>query len=141
MASTIVVPTENVLTEKQVKDAFTAASTDIGDLQSFATGLTANKGTATATAGAATLNKVAGVITSESLTTAAGADYTLTITNSSVAATSIVMASVANGTNTTDGPCIKTVAPGAGSLVIKVTNSHASSALNGTVKVAFAVVG
>lgn len=42
--------------------------------------------TATATAGAATLNKAAGKVTTEALTTAAGANYTLTITNSTVAA-------------------------------------------------------
>ena len=37
--------------------------------------------TATATAGAATLNKMSGTVTSESLTTAAGATYTLTVTD------------------------------------------------------------
>lgn len=106
------------------------------------TSLTLDSGTktATATAGAATLNKNAGVITSESLTTAAGAEWTLTLTNSAVAAADQVFASVQNGTNTTAMPYITTVTPAAGSVVIKVRNGHASVALNGTVKVAFFVV-
>lgn len=106
------------------------------------TSLTIDSGTktATATAGAATLNKNAGVITSESLTTAAGAEWTLTLTNSAIAAADQVFASVQNGTNTTAMPYITTVAPAAGSVVIKVRNGHASVALNGTVKVAFFVV-
>lgn len=95
--------------------------------------------TATATAGAATLNKHYGVITSEALTTAAAAAYTLTLTNSKVAATDIVFASVQNGTNSAGIPIIGTIAPAAGSVVIKVENQHASAAFNGTIKVSFEV--
>lgn len=95
--------------------------------------------TATATAGAATLNKDAGVITSEALSTAQGAAYTLTLTNSSIAATDQVMASVSLGTATTGTPAIATVKPAAGSVVIVVQNISASAALNGTIKVAFVV--
>lgn len=93
--------------------------------------------TATATAGAATLNKSAGVITSESLTTAAGALYTLTITDSTIAAADQVMASVRLGSATTGTPTITTVTPAAGSVVIVVQNIHASAALNGTIKVSY----
>lgn len=96
--------------------------------------------TATATAGAATLNKLAGVITSEALTTAAAAEYTLTVTDSTIAATDIVLASVQNGTNTGGTPVLTTVAPGSGSVVIKVKNDHATVAFNGTIKVSFRVV-
>lgn len=96
--------------------------------------------TATATAGAATLNKDAGVITSEALTTAAGATYTLTITNSSIAAADQVFASVQLGSATAGMPCITKVTPGAGSVVIVVQNIHASAALDGTIKVAFATL-
>lgn len=95
--------------------------------------------TATATAGAATLNKNAGVVTSEALTTAAGATYTLTITDSAIAAADQVMASVQLGTATTGMPTVTTVTPGAGSLVVVVQNIHASVALNGTIKIAFVV--
>jgi hypothetical protein len=95
--------------------------------------------TAAATAGAATLNKSSGVITSEALTTAAGADYTLTLTNSTIAAADIVMASVQLGSATTGVPTIASVTPGSGSVVIVVQNIHASAAVNGTLKIAFAV--
>jgi hypothetical protein len=62
--------------------------------------LVADTGTATASAGAATLSKPTGVITSEALTTAAAAAYTLTLTNTLITTSSKVMASVSNGTNT-----------------------------------------
>lgn len=93
--------------------------------------------TAAATAGAATLNKASGIITSEALTTAAAATYTLTITDSSIAAADQVFASVQFGTSTTGLPAITTITPAAGSLVIVVRNAHASAALNGTIKVSF----
>lgn len=93
--------------------------------------------TAAATAGAATLNKAAGKITSEALTTAAGADYTLTITNDQIAAADQVFASLANGTNTQGVPYIRSVTPGANSVVIVVRNGHASQALNGTLVISF----
>lgn len=94
--------------------------------------------TATASSGAATLNKMAGVITSESLTTAAGADYTLTLTDSDIAAADQVMASVqlttAGGT-----PAVASVTPAAGSVVIVVQNIHASAAFAGAIKISFVV--
>jgi hypothetical protein len=93
--------------------------------------------TATATAGAATLSKPAGTVTSEALTTAAGATYTLTITNTTVAATDEVFASVAYGTATTGTPVVTRVQPGAGSVVIVVQNIHASAAINGSLKISF----
>lgn len=95
--------------------------------------------TATATAGAATLNKDSGKITTESLTTAAGATYTLTLTDSSIAAADMVFASVAFGTATTGMPIITSVAPAAGSVVITVLNGHASAAFNGTLRISFLV--
>ena len=93
--------------------------------------------TASATAGAATLNKSAGVITSEALTTAAGATYTLTLTDSAIAAADQVLASVQLGTATTGTPVVTTVTPAAGSVVIVVQNIHASAAVNGTIKISF----
>jgi hypothetical protein len=97
--------------------------------------------TATATAGAATLASLAGKITTESLTTAQNAFYTLTITNTEVAAADVAFASVANGTNTQGTPMVVRVTPGAGSLVVVLQNKHASDqALNGTLLVSFFVV-
>lgn len=93
--------------------------------------------TATASSGAATLNKNAGVITTEALTTAAGATYTLTLTNDQIAATDIPFASVRYGTSTTGTPVVTTTNPNASQLVIVVQNIHASAALNGTLEIAF----
>lgn len=98
-------------------------------------------GTATATAGAATLNAQTGKVTSEALTTAQNAIYTLTLTNNQIAAADIVIATVANGTNTQGSPVVTRVQPGAGSVVILVANLHASAqALNGTIVVSFQVI-
>ena len=98
-------------------------------------------GTATATAGAATLNLAAGKVTTEALTTAAGALYTLTLANTTVAATSIVTGSLANGTNTTAGGVIERMQPSANQVVITVRNTHASAALNGTLVISYLVHG
>lgn len=96
--------------------------------------------TAAATAGAATLNKTQGAITSEALTTAAGSDYVLTLTNSAVAAADMVIAEVQNGTNTTEGLSVHRVQPASGSCVIRVRNTHAADALNGTIVIKFLVI-
>lgn len=98
-----------------------------------------DNGTASATAGAATLNKQVGVITSEALTTAGGAAYTLTLTDSEVAATSRVFVSVGNGTNTTANYFLESVTEGSGSVVIVVRNNTVATALNGTLKIKFLV--
>lgn len=95
---------------------------------------------ATASAGAATANGGQGKITSESLTTAAGADYTLTLTNSVVAATDLVFANVALGTSNQGDPIVAGITPGAGSVVIIIRNAHASLALNGTIVIGYHVI-
>jgi hypothetical protein len=64
----------------------------------------------------------------------------LTLTNSKVKASSVVVASPAQGTNTTEGLAINRMTPAAGSVVIRVRNTHASVAFNGTIKIAFAVL-
>jgi hypothetical protein len=75
------------------------------------------------------------------MTTAAGATYTLTLTNSAIAAADQVFASVTLGTATTGMPVVTTVRPKAPDLLtVVLQNIHASAALNGTVKVAFAVL-
>ena len=96
--------------------------------------------TATAVAGAVTLNKTSGYIVSESLTTAAGATYTLTITNSAIVAVDTAFASVQMRGSTTGLPHIATVSTSAGALTIVVRNAHASAALNGTISVSFLVI-
>lgn len=98
-------------------------------------------GTATATAGAATLNAHTGKVTTEALTTAQNANYTLTITNSQIAAADIVLVSIANGTNTQGTPVLLRVTPAAGSVAIVIRNAHdIAQALNGTLVVSYQVI-
>lgn len=96
--------------------------------------------TGAATAGAITMNAYVGKVTSEALTTAQDAVYTLTITNNKVVAADMAFASIANGTNTQGTPTLLRVTPGAGTLVITVANAHATAqALNGTLVISFEV--
>lgn len=100
--------------------------------------------TAAATSGAAALNQGAGFVTSESLTTAVGANYTLTLTNSLIDANTLVFANVSYGSAagaTTQGtPTVCQVLPGAGSATIVVRNVDGSAALNGTIVIGFFLV-
>ena len=96
--------------------------------------------TASATAGAATLHQPSGVITSESLTTAQNADYTLTLTNNKVTASDIVQVTIGNGTNSVGSPVLRTVAVAANTITVVIRNMHASAvAFNGTLKVFFTI--
>lgn len=97
--------------------------------------------TAVASSGAATLDAFAGKVTSEALTTAQNAIYTLTLTNDKIKADSIVLVTVGNGTNTQGTPMVGIVTPANGSVVIRVINKHATAeAFNGTVVVSFQVI-
>jgi hypothetical protein len=96
-----------------------------------------DSGTATASGGAATLNKQIGVVTTEDLTTAAGASYVLTLTNSKIVAASVLMASVGLGTATTGAPVVTSVVPAAGSATITVQNIDAAAAVNGNLVIRF----
>lgn len=140
MASAIVLPVFNYVTEDILVTAMTVTKSEITALQAVASGLAANTGTATASSGAATLSKSSGLVTSEALTTAAAAIYTLTLTNTLATASSIVTFSVGNGTNTTVGLVPMSCTPASGSIVFKVLNNHASAALNGTIKIAYNIV-
>lgn len=112
----------------------------VSETTNFPSGFGTEVSAGTAAAGAVTLNARAGKVTSEALTTAQDAIYTLTITNAKVSAADLVFASVANGTNTQGSPRIGRVQPGAGSLVVQVVNAHATAeAFNGTIVVSFMV--
>lgn len=97
--------------------------------------------TTTAVAGKATLNVDAGIVTSESLNTAAaGGVYTLTLGCKDANSKSIVLANVYNGSNSQGDPDMVSVQPAdGGSITFKVINRHATQALNGTLKFVFAV--
>jgi len=94
---------------------------------------------ATAVAGAATLNAFAGQVTSESLATAAGATYTLTLTNSKISASDLVFVSVDKAAST-GTPALAYATPGAGSVVIVIQNINGATAFNSSIKIAFIVM-
>jgi hypothetical protein len=94
------------------------------------------------TSGAATLNAEKGTITTHTdVNVAAGMDYTLTLTNSLVHSTlSNIYVTLDDGTNTTAPIYVRKVTPFNGSATILIRNGHASSALNGSIKIRFTVV-
>lgn len=96
--------------------------------------------TGVSTAAAVTSNHSGVVITTEALTTAAGADYTFVLTDANIGPTSIVLISIANGTNTTLYAVPHSVQPAAGSVTFKVRNAHASVAINGTLVISVVVL-
>jgi len=96
--------------------------------------------TATATAGAATLNQPSGRITTEALTTAAAAVYTLTLTNSACASTDIVQATIVGGTSTNGCPVIISAVPSGSAIVFRIYNAAPSAALNGTLVISYAII-
>lgn len=103
------------------------------------TALGTEMGTATASSGAATLNAYVGKVTTESLTTAAAAEYTLTLTNNKIAAADIILASVDPKTSA-GTPGIGGCKANAGSAVITVTNLHASAAFDAAIQINFVVI-
>jgi len=97
--------------------------------------------TATASAGAVTLNNAgSGVLTSESITTAAGSNYTMTLTSNMIAATDVVLATASLGSATTGEVLLESVKPTSTGAVFIVRNNHGSAAFNGTVIVRYMVV-
>jgi len=90
-----------------------------------------NAGTVTLSTNAGVMSTLAGVITTEALTTAAGDGQDLTITNTLCTTASIILVTRNGGTSTGGTPIIKAV-PGNGSYVITLDNKHASAAFDGT---------
>lgn len=89
------------------------------------------KANGTESANAVTANGQAGQITTSSLTTAGGASYSITWTDSFITATSSIVLTLAGGTNTTKNITFQ-VAPGAGSATLVIYNNTSATALNGT---------
>jgi hypothetical protein len=87
-----------------------------------------------------TLNKLAGAITTVSQTIAAAAEATFTVTNSTVAATDVVVVNI-KSTSSAGGPFLAYVsAVAAGSFNITITNPHASAAGDNTLVISFVVL-
>jgi hypothetical protein len=132
---------------KGIADYLSAETTDVAAIQAVVDvtkgGVIYQKGTGTEATNAVTINKPAGKITTSALTTAAGASYTITLTNSAILSTSYLMvtAGTYSGTLGTNGvPRVNVTAIAAGSATIVVSNSHASNALSGTQIIYFQVI-
>lgn len=97
-------------------------------------------GTGTCSSNAVTINTPVGKITTESLSTAAGAVQAITLTNSSVAAADVVIATVIGGSSSTGIAGISKSVAGSGSCVITLTNTALVAALNGTVIIGYEVI-
>ncbi len=90
-----------------------------------------------------TCNGQRGIVTTNSLATAAATDASFVINNSSVTAASHVLVTDLgySGTLVTNGyPVLMSAVPGAGTITVHITNLHAANALAGTVKIGFAVL-
>ncbi len=92
-------------------------------------------------AGTATFNADAGVVTTTALTLTTGTSATLTINNNQISSSSVLSVEVYNGTNTAGVPFIASITPSPGSVAIVITNAAATgvAALNGTLKVMFVI--
>lgn len=101
--------------------------------------LSAETAAVTLSSNAGEINATAGRITTEALTTAAGAAVTLTITNNLVEAGDIIFVTRQGGTSD-EGTEIVLAVAGAGSFTILIENRHASAAFDGTFIFGFLVV-
>jgi hypothetical protein len=94
----------------------------------------------TAVSGAATLNRRGGMVVSDALTTAPGATYVLTLTDSAILSGTTVLAEVIAGSNTAiAGLGITSLVVSTGTAVITFTNTSTGT-FNGTVLVGFQLV-
>lgn len=93
----------------------------------------------TEAANAVTANGMAGLLTTSALTTAGGASYAITWTDSFITASSVVLLTIAGGTNTTENITLKCV-PGAGTATLTIYNNTAATALNGTILISYLVM-
>lgn len=118
--------------------ANTSASRNVTFPDADGTIYLSNKANGTEAANAVTASGTSGVITTSSLTTAAGASYAITWTNTFITATSIILLSLMGGTNTKDTLQIKATA-GVGTSTLTITNNNAA-ALDGTVLIGYMVI-
>lgn len=106
----------------------------------YATGAGGTVTQATDRSTGVTLSKLTGAITTDTTSLAAGAEAEFTVTNTTVAATDVVVVSLKSG-NTGIGTCVPVVTGvAAGSFKIMITNTHTSTAEVGACVLNFAVL-
>jgi hypothetical protein len=89
--------------------------------------------------GVASFDTDSAIVTTASLSTAAGASASFTIGSPSITPSSIIQTSLANGTNSAGLPAIETATPGNATVTIVIFNDHATNAFNGTLKIGIIV--
>ncbi len=97
------------------------------------------KANGTEAANAVTASGNAGVITTSSLSTAGGASYAITWTNTKITTASSIFLSIMGGTNTTQNITF-TVTAGSGTSTLTIFNNTAATALNGTILIGYTVL-
>lgn len=105
-----------------------AAGTVVAGGGSSTLSLTGTGGTSTGT-----MTKLSAQVTTAALTTAGQATHVATITNTGIAATDLVFATMAGGTNTTRSIVLQAVCT-ADTITVSITNATAATAVNGTIK-------
>jgi|SRR6478736_6329099 len=93
----------------------------------------------TEAANAVTASGTAGIITTSALTTAGGATYAITWTNTFITTTSVVHLQIMGGSNNATNNITFTVTAGAGTSTLTIYNNTAATALNGTLLIGYAV--
>lgn len=88
---------------------------------------------------AVTASGNAGFITTSALTTAAGATYSITWTNTKITATSVIGLTIQGGTNTVQSIQF-TCAAGSGTATLVINNIGPTNALNGTIIIGYSVL-
>lgn len=98
-----------------------------------------SKANGTEAANAVTASGTTGVITTSALTTAGGASYAITWTNTFITTSSTILLSIMGGTNTTQNITL-TATAGAGTSNLTIYNNTAATALNGTIFIGYSVI-
>ena len=130
------------VTNTSVNGAFVIASVPTTTTITYAqTGgdIASGADTGTVVAEAVVCDALSGVITTPSLTTAAGSTYSFKVRNNLAGTAAAVVATVNGGTNTRNH--LLTVSRANGSFTINIKNIESADAFNGTIVVAFYLVG
>lgn len=101
--------------------------------------ITLAKVNGTEASNAVTASGNAGIITTSSLTTAGGASYAITWTNTKITSTSVFSFCIQGGTNTTQNITFECV-PGSGTATLTIYNNTTATALNGTIFIGYSVL-
>jgi len=137
-------PVEKSIPWRTLRDSNDDAFDSFADASAYlaaaaAVGGEAAPSTGTAVSNAVTISALKGIITTESLTAAAGATTTITVTNDQVEANSLVLITGQYASASAGIPVFRLGTVSAGSFTVLITNTHGSSALNAVAKIHFVV--